>query len=160
MTVDPLAAFKLRCESRAHLFAEGDLDLHDAADVLEEGARKLGLDADAAQAIMAAAFKPLRTLTQIGGNAPAPAEPLALPEPTGPTRTAQSTIDALLYELREGLSALAGDGCRKRLRCCDAAAMRIVAETLLARKDKNKTWLKPWTQEDIAKLLTVRKGMK
>jgi hypothetical protein len=35
MTVDPRAAFELRCWARARLFAQGELDLHDAVDELQ-----------------------------------------------------------------------------------------------------------------------------
>jgi hypothetical protein len=62
--VDPIAAFKLRCEARSHLYSHGELDLHDAVDALEESARLSGLNRtisrDAVQQIMAEAFRPVR----------------------------------------------------------------------------------------------------
>ena len=44
--------------------------------------------------------------------------------------TAQTTIEALLYELRRGLAALAEHGTRSRLSRCDKAAIRQVAARL------------------------------
>jgi hypothetical protein len=52
-----LDMFWARYEARAHLYAAGELDLHDAADVLQEHAVRHGLvdeiGKDAVQAIMA-----------------------------------------------------------------------------------------------------------
>jgi hypothetical protein len=52
--------FRERCEARAILYAEGELELHEAVDVLQEGAKQDGLIAalgqDAVQAMMAEAF--------------------------------------------------------------------------------------------------------
>ena len=63
-TVDPVLAFKARCEARALLFATGDLDLHDAVDALQAAAVASGLVAeigqDAVQAIIATAFEQVR----------------------------------------------------------------------------------------------------
>jgi hypothetical protein len=57
---DPVAAFRLRCEVRAILFEEGEMDLHEAVDVLQTDAVAGGLveaiGQDRVQAIMAAAF--------------------------------------------------------------------------------------------------------
>jgi hypothetical protein len=48
------------CEARAHLYAIGELDLHDAVDVLQERAMRHGLVAEigqaTVQAIIAEAF--------------------------------------------------------------------------------------------------------
>jgi hypothetical protein len=55
-----LDMFWARCEPRAHLDAGGELDLHDAVDVLQERAMRHGLVAeigqDAVQAIIVEAF--------------------------------------------------------------------------------------------------------
>jgi hypothetical protein len=75
-------------------------------------------------------------------------------------RTAASTIEALLYELRKGLSCLADFGARARLRSCDRAAMREIAEELLSWESKNRPWLPAWSREDVAKLLRIRRGLK
>jgi hypothetical protein len=56
--------FKARCEARAHLYGVGELDLHDAADALQEHAVKHGLVAEigqhAVQWIISEAFRPVR----------------------------------------------------------------------------------------------------
>jgi len=58
---DPLEVFRARCETRAMLYASGEIDLHSAVDVLQDGAIKLGLiesiGQDAVQAIMAEMFE-------------------------------------------------------------------------------------------------------
>jgi hypothetical protein len=62
--VDIVAVFKARCWARARLFSEGELDLHDAVDVLQDGAVTTGLVSaigqDAVQAIIAEAFGAIR----------------------------------------------------------------------------------------------------
>jgi hypothetical protein len=77
-----------------------------------------------------------------------------------PKRTAASTIEALLFELRSGLSCLSGWGARDRLMRCDAAAIQHIAAQLLTWKDKNKPWLPPWSKDDVAELLTIWRGLK
>jgi hypothetical protein len=61
ITVPAIAVFAARCEARAILYAVGELDLHDAIDVLQEAAIRTGLVAaigqHAVQEIMAAAFE-------------------------------------------------------------------------------------------------------
>jgi hypothetical protein len=47
--VDPIEVFRARCEARAYLWFVGDLDLHDAVDVLQHGAERDGLVADIGQ---------------------------------------------------------------------------------------------------------------
>jgi hypothetical protein len=92
---DPLEVFRARCEARAHLYATGDLDLHDAVDVLQEGAVKLGLveriGQDAVQAIMAAAFNPVRD--DLVSNE----DKVADTEPPPAFRVARSTLDAAIW---------------------------------------------------------------
>jgi hypothetical protein len=62
--VDPVAAFRLRCEARAMLYGAGELDLHEAVDVLQLDAERDGLvgmiGQDAVQEVMAQAFRPYR----------------------------------------------------------------------------------------------------
>jgi hypothetical protein len=77
-----------------------------------------------------------------------------------PTRTAASTVGALLYELRSGLFCLENEGALDRLRRCDEAAMRTIALELLSWRRKNKPWLPPWSEDDVAKLLAVKGGLK
>jgi hypothetical protein len=60
----PLAVFTLRCWARARLFAEGEIDLHEAVDQLQANAVRTGLvkqiGQDAVQAIMAETFAAVR----------------------------------------------------------------------------------------------------
>jgi hypothetical protein len=77
-----------------------------------------------------------------------------------PNPTAAVTIEALLHELRSGLSCLADPGALDRLWRCDEAAMRTIARELLSWKSKNKPWLPAWSREDVANLLRVRRGLK
>ena len=62
--VDPIEAFRLRCEARAYLFSIGELDLHQSIDQLQFHAERNGLveliGQDAVQAIMGEAFAPYR----------------------------------------------------------------------------------------------------
>jgi hypothetical protein len=64
-TVDVVAAFQLRTWARARLFAEGELELHEAVDALQEAAMRDGLVAaigqDAVQTMMGDAFGPARS---------------------------------------------------------------------------------------------------
>jgi hypothetical protein len=66
-----------------------------------------------------------------------------------------STVAALLYELRNGLSCLSDHGARARLMLCDEGAIRFIAAELLSWRDKNKSWLRPWSEEDVAKLAAI-----
>ena len=58
------AIFQARCEARAILFTLGEIELHEAVDVLQADAIANGLIAklgqDAVQALMAAAFREVR----------------------------------------------------------------------------------------------------
>jgi hypothetical protein len=81
-------------------------------------------------------------------------------ETQSPKGTPASTIEALLYELRAGLSCLADPGARNRLRCCDEAAIGTISSELLTWKEQRKLWLPPWSKEDVAKLLTIWRGLK
>jgi hypothetical protein len=62
--VDPVDAFRLRCEARAMLYAAGEFDLHTAVDVLQLDAERTGLlellEQDTVQQILAHAFAPFR----------------------------------------------------------------------------------------------------
>jgi hypothetical protein len=58
--IDPLAVFKQRAAGRARLWHLGEIDLHDAVDVLEADARRAGLDTDTAQKILHEAFRPFK----------------------------------------------------------------------------------------------------
>jgi hypothetical protein len=60
--VDPVKAFRARCEARALLFVAGEFELHEAVDVLQADAEAGGLvnaiGQDAIQAILAEVFGP------------------------------------------------------------------------------------------------------
>jgi hypothetical protein len=60
----PLAALTLRCWARARLFAEGEISLHDAVDVLWHAAERDGLvkqlGTDQVQQILADTFAAVR----------------------------------------------------------------------------------------------------
>jgi hypothetical protein len=62
--VDALAVFHARAEARALLWQAGEIDLHDAVDVLQADAERDGLVAaigqDEVQRIMSAAFATVR----------------------------------------------------------------------------------------------------
>lgn len=78
------------------------------------------------------------------------------------TSTPASTVEALMYALRRGLSCLDDPANRARLRSCDEPAMKEIVARLRSWKAKNVAWLRAWSDEDIAKLLkarlTLRKG--
>jgi hypothetical protein len=63
-SVDIVAVFEARCWARARLFAEGELELHDAVDKLQEDAVRDGLVAavgqDCVQTMMGDAFGAVR----------------------------------------------------------------------------------------------------
>ena len=65
---DNLKVFAALCESRALLWSANEWDLQDAVDALEGYLKKLGIDADTAQLIMARAFAPVRS--DLGGWRP------------------------------------------------------------------------------------------
>jgi hypothetical protein len=56
----PLDVLELRAWARAYLWAIGELELHEAVDVLAEFAERAGVDPDLAQQILADAFAPFR----------------------------------------------------------------------------------------------------
>jgi hypothetical protein len=66
--VDVVAAFRLRCEAQAKLFAEGHLTLHEAVDDLQWSAVSSGLvgaiGQDAVQAIISDAFSKVRQVPE------------------------------------------------------------------------------------------------
>ncbi len=76
------------------------------------------------------------------------------------TSTPASTIEALLYALRCGLSCLDDPANRARLRSCDDAAMKEIVTRLRGWKARNVDWLRPWTDGDIAKLIKVWRTLK
>lgn len=65
--------------------------------------------------------------------------------------TAQSTIEALMYELRAGLGALADADTRGRLARCNRAAMREVVKRL--RPGRGGRYDPNWNAADIQTLM-------
>jgi hypothetical protein len=55
-----LAVLELRAWARAYLWSLGELELHEAVDVLQHDAERDGLDPDTTQTILADAFAPYR----------------------------------------------------------------------------------------------------
>jgi hypothetical protein len=98
-----LEVFRARAEARAHLYAAGELELHETVDVLQDAAERTGLvtslGQDAVQALMAAAF----------ANGAAASNPVTVLE-TGDDydglsckihqHVAQSTLDTAEYLVR------------------------------------------------------------
>jgi hypothetical protein len=80
--------------------------------------------------------------------------------PARSTSTSVSTIEALMYALRRGLSCVDDPANRDRLRSCDDAAMKEVIARLRSWKSRNVDWLRPWTDEDMAKLIKVWRTLK
>jgi hypothetical protein len=154
-TVDPLLAFRARCDARAHLVAAGEYDLVEAFDELQADAVKSGLVAeygqDLIQTLMAAALRQYPRAAII-------AEPREITE-TRPTATPWSTVEALLYGLRRGLSCLDDPSNRDRLARCDAAAMKEISARLLDMKARSKGARADWSKEDVGTLISVWRAM-
>jgi hypothetical protein len=174
---DPLAAFELRCWARARLWQAGEInDLHDAVDVLQECAVAWGLvesiGQDRVQEIIAAAFDAVRddpnpevstAFAEDPWSAPGWREAAikyhetrgncvlvveTRPEPSDNTHVPQSTVEALMWCLREqGLACLLDRNC-ERLSRCDAAAMARIAQRLIALQ---------WDPDDVEKLILARR---
>jgi hypothetical protein len=80
-------------------------------------------------------------------------------------RTPQSTVDALLYVLRRGLSCLSDPANQERLSRCDEAAIRTIAAELLTwpgqtRKGEPRPWLPAWAPDDAGKLVDAWNALK
>ena len=65
--------------------------------------------------------------------------------------TAQTTIEALMYELRDGLGALAEEGTRGRLARCNKGALREVTKRL--QPGKGGRYDPNWSEADIQTLI-------
>ena len=65
--------------------------------------------------------------------------------------TARTTIEALMFELRDGLGVLAEDDTRGRLVRCDQNAMRQIVNRLLPGKGGPSD--PTWSEADIQTLL-------
>jgi len=74
--------------------------------------------------------------------------------------TSQSTIEALMYALRRGLSCFGEPGNVERLKCCDKAAVEQIAKRLRTWKAKQVPWLPPYTDNEIATLLKLWRALR
>jgi hypothetical protein len=72
--------------------------------------------------------------------------------------TAQTTIEALLFELRDGLGALAEDATRGRLGRCDQDGVRQVTSRL--REGKGGPCDPNWSKTDIETLIVEWKKLR
>jgi hypothetical protein len=120
LQIDPVSIFRLRCEARAYLWSCGELHLHEAVDGLQDAALRDGLVAligqDQVQAIMALAFV---DRPEIIWTSP--------PSPFPSAEAARSTVEALVFELRErGVRALARANCQRRLADLSIAQLKSV----------------------------------
>src|SRR5882672_6168548 len=77
-----------------------------------------------------------------------------------PTATPASTIEALMYALRRGLSCLDDPANRDRLRSCDNGAMREIVSRLRSWKDRKVDWLPAWSDADIGKLAKAWRNLR
>jgi hypothetical protein len=130
---------------------EGELDLHDAVDVLQEFAEQSGLVAaigqDAVQAIMANEFRPIREREWQAERAEQ-----AVPK----RKTPPTTIEALMYSLRErGLACLSETDTRDRLRRCDGLEMQEICGRLSNFQERTKGRHPDWPKADIDKLIVA-----
>jgi hypothetical protein len=130
VALDPLAVFEARCWARAHLWSEGELDLHEAVDKLQADAERNGLVASVGQhrvqEIMAAAFAVVQRPDIVDI-----AEKLEIvPDPEPDHLAAASTVEAVVYALRErGATALQSERMRQRM----AEPSQRQLEDILAR---------------------------
>jgi hypothetical protein len=172
-SVDPAVAFAARCEARALLVLNGVLELQEAVDGLQDAAVGNGLreeiGQDAVQAIMAAAFAP-PAASPVAGDAGIKqdesrmADPLMDPRVSlerachmlhaaHAGRAAGSTVEALMYSLRAGVSALGKPETLGRLSELDDAQLREV----VVRLQQFQPQIAPaWSADDIAVLITIR----
>jgi hypothetical protein len=92
-------------------------------------------------------------------STPVPKRLARKPPPDTPRPPPQVTVDALLLELRRGLSCLEEPGARDRLRRCDEAAIEQIAVELLTWKDKGKSWLPDWSKDNVETLIKVWRAL-
>lgn len=181
VAIDMVAVFRARCAARAHLVTTGSLDFHDAVDGLQAAAGPVIdlVGQDQVQAIMAAAFRDVPRgqpsgrpeeptcddygLGQGWDNSPMPEPTLLQPadEPeTGREGAAQSTVDALLYAMRRGLSCLDNPANRRRLTDCNSRQVKAIVAELrtwpgLTADGKPRPWLPAWPKGDRQKLIEL-----
>jgi hypothetical protein len=137
LPVDPVIVFRLRCEAQAQLYSAGQVDLHDAVDVLQDAAAPLvvTLGPDAAQAIMADAFRLRPERERSGENSPSEAENTSDSDirefSSGAFAPAEPTTrDAFLEAYRRDWEATRADSTAD----CSLPACRAIVEKLTRRQ--------------------------
>lgn len=85
-----------------------------------------------------------------------------VPVGDGPTvaATPASTVEAMLFCVRSGLSGLQDPATLERLSRCDADVIRQIAIRLRTWKLKNVAWLPAYTDNDIATLLKTWRALR
>jgi hypothetical protein len=86
-----------------------------------------------------------------------------LPPPMRPSAgggTPSTTVEALMYGLRRGLSCLDDLGNLDRLRRCDEAAMTGIASRLIDMKAQSKGARSDWTEDAVADLLAIWRAVR
>jgi hypothetical protein len=68
--------------------------------------------------------------------------------------TPSSTIEALLFVLRHGLTRLDDPGNRSRLAACDDVAMTEISRRLLNAKTLSNNARPNWPRDDVTTLIT------
>jgi hypothetical protein len=91
--------------------------------------------------------------------ATAPVTPYAAPAPAR-RPTPESTIQALMYALRHGLSCLANPANREQLSRCDADAMKHIATELAGWKSSPHDWLPAWGDHEIEQLTATWRALR
>jgi hypothetical protein len=72
-----------------------------------------------------------------------------------PTKTAASTIDAIMCVLRGGLPALRNDWLLSRFEDCDRAAIEEIKSRLLDMRSRSKGARPNWSVDDVAKVVAL-----
>ncbi len=140
--VDLLDAFRERAEARALLWSLGELDLHEAVDVLQHDAVACGLvkrvGQDRIQEIMAGAFAPHRRTERPADLHVAESQRQSSNDETRrPKQAPQSTCDAALYEFRTyGIAQLKDPNCRRRLGDLSTLQVRDLIAALMRLQPK------------------------
>jgi hypothetical protein len=133
---NPLEVFAARAEVRAYLWAEGEIsDLIEAVDKLQADAVRDGLIAaigqDGVQAMIGRSFAAVRQPCIAVEPAP-DVVPDPIPEPAPGKHAANSTVDALVYSLRQrGCVALAERDTRRRIAALSTRQIREVIARLM-----------------------------
>jgi hypothetical protein len=139
---DDATIFRERCIARASEYAQGNIDLQSAVDSCQQLAEALGLaflDQDAVQTIMAEIF--------------GAADEITIDPQYG--RASISTVDALMYSLRErGAKALAEPDTIRRISELSDEQFR---EVVVRVQKFNPHIAPPWKPEEVEALFVARR---